>query len=81
VTEGGGAGGVAESLVLFRDRRSRPVGLFNGMNAAFMSFQPLTLISGIHAVWSDAGEASVTEVRFRCAPRPVVRRERIKIIL
>jgi hypothetical protein len=36
------------------------------MNAAFMSFQPHD--SGIHAVWSGAGESSVTEVRFRCAP-------------
>jgi hypothetical protein len=35
------------------------------MNAAFMSFQPHE--SGIHAVWSGAGGASVTEVRFRCA--------------
>jgi hypothetical protein len=33
------------------------------MNAAFMSFQPHE--SGIHAVWLGAGEASVTEVRFR----------------
>jgi hypothetical protein len=35
------------------------------MNAAFMSFQPHE--SGIHAVWSGAGEARGTEVRFRCA--------------
>jgi hypothetical protein len=34
------------------------------VNAAFMSFQPHE--SGIHAVWS---EASVTEVRFPCAPQ------------
>jgi hypothetical protein len=33
------------------------------MNAAFMSFQPRE--SGIHAVWSGAGEGSVTEVRLR----------------
>jgi len=33
------------------------------VNAAFMSFQPHE--SGIHAVWPDAGEGSVTEVRFR----------------
>jgi hypothetical protein len=39
------------------------------MNAAFMSFQPHE--SGIHAVWFGAGEASVTEVRFRRAPRLV----------
>jgi hypothetical protein len=32
------------------------------MNAAFMSFQPHE--TGVHAVWSGAGEASVTEVRF-----------------
>jgi hypothetical protein len=38
------------------------------MNAAFMSFQPHE--SGIHAVRSGAGEASVTKVRFRCAPHP-----------
>jgi hypothetical protein len=44
------------------------------MNAAFMSFQPHE--SGIHAVWSGAGEASVTKVRFRCAQRPVARRGR-----
>jgi hypothetical protein len=37
---GGGAGGAAESLVHSRDRRSRPGGFFNDMNAAFMSFQP-----------------------------------------
>jgi hypothetical protein len=47
------------------------------MNAAFMSFQPRE--SGIHAIWSGAGEASVTEVRFRCALRPVARRERTTI--
>jgi hypothetical protein len=33
------------------------------MNAAFTTFQPRE--SGIHAVWSGAGEASVTEARFR----------------
>jgi hypothetical protein len=38
------------------------------MDAAFMSFQPHE--SGIHAVRSGAGEASVTRVRFWCAPRP-----------
>jgi hypothetical protein len=32
------------------------------VNAAFMSFQARE--SGIHAVWPDAGEGSVTEVRF-----------------
>jgi dihydrofolate reductase len=37
------------------------------MNAAFMTFQPRE--SGIHAVWPDAGGVSVTEVRFRRAPR------------
>jgi hypothetical protein len=26
---------------------------------------------GNHAVWSGAGEAGVTDVRFRYAPRPV----------
>ena len=35
------------------------------MDAAFMSFQPHE--SGIHAVQPGAGEASVMEVRFRCA--------------
>jgi hypothetical protein len=47
------------------------------MDAAFMSFQPRE--SGIHAVWSGAGEASVTEVRFQYAPQPVARRERTTI--
>jgi hypothetical protein len=47
------------------------------MNAAFMPFQPRE--SGIHAICPGAGEASVTEVRFRCAPRPVARRERTTI--
>jgi hypothetical protein len=47
------------------------------MNAAFMSFQPRD--SGIYAVWPGAGEASVTEVRFRCEARPVARRERTTI--
>jgi hypothetical protein len=47
------------------------------VNAAFMSFQPHE--SGIHAVWPGAGEASVTEVRFRCTPRPAARPERTKI--
>jgi hypothetical protein len=37
------------------------------MNAAFMSSQPHE--SGIHAVCSDAGEASVTEVRSRVRER------------
>jgi hypothetical protein len=37
------------------------------MNAAFMSLQPRE--SGTHAVCLGAGEASVTEVRFRCAPQ------------
>jgi hypothetical protein len=49
------------------------------MNAAFMPFQPHE--GGIHAVWSAAGEASVTEVRFRCTPRPVAERERTTINL
>jgi hypothetical protein len=35
------------------------------VNAAFMPFQPHE--GGIHAVWSGAGEASATEVRFQCA--------------
>jgi hypothetical protein len=43
------------------------------MNAAFMSFQRHE--GGIHAVRSGAGEASVTEVRFRRAPWPAARRE------
>jgi hypothetical protein len=33
------------------------------LNAAFMSFEPHE--SGVHAVWSGAGEASVTKVRSR----------------
>jgi hypothetical protein len=37
------------------------------VNAAFTSSQPHE--GGIHAVWSGAGESSVTEVHFRCAPR------------
>jgi hypothetical protein len=44
------------------------------MDAAFTSFQPHE--SGIHAVWPGAGEVSVTEIRFRCTPRAVARRER-----
>jgi hypothetical protein len=47
------------------------------MNAAFMSFQPRE--GGIHAVWSGAGEGSVTEVRLGCAQRPAARRERTTI--
>jgi hypothetical protein len=47
------------------------------MNAAFMSFQPHE--SGIHAVWSGAGEARGTEVGFGCAPRAVARRERTPV--
>jgi hypothetical protein len=42
-----------------------------GMDAAFTSFQPRE--SGIHAVWPGAGEASVAEVHFRCAPQPTAR--------
>jgi hypothetical protein len=38
------------------------------LNAAFMSFQPHE--SGIHALRSVAGEASVTKARFRCTPKP-----------
>jgi hypothetical protein len=34
---------------------------------------------GIHAVRSGAGEAGVTEVRFRCALRPMATRGRTKI--
>jgi hypothetical protein len=49
------------------------------LNAAFMSFEPHE--SGIHAVWSGAGGASVTEARFRCALRLVARRERTTIDL
>ena len=44
-------------------RSARPAGSYD-VDAAFMSFQPRE--SGIHAVWSGAGEASVTKVRFRC---------------
>jgi hypothetical protein len=47
------------------------------MDASFRLFQPRE--SGIHAVWPGAGEASVTEVRFRRAPRPAARRERTTI--
>jgi hypothetical protein len=35
--------------------------------------------SGIHAVWSGAGEASVTETRFPLPARATVGRERSKI--
>jgi hypothetical protein len=49
------------------------------VNAAFMSFQPHE--GGIHAVWPGSGEASVTEVRFRCVLWPVARRERTAINL
>jgi hypothetical protein len=37
---GGGASGAAEFLAHSRDPRPRPGTLFNGVNAAFMSFQP-----------------------------------------
>jgi hypothetical protein len=47
------------------------------VDAAFMLFQPHE--SGIHAVWTGAGEASVTKVCFRRAPQPVARRERTMI--
>jgi hypothetical protein len=47
------------------------------VDAAFMSFQRHE--GGIHAVWTGAGEASVTKVRFWCAPRTAARRERIMI--
>jgi hypothetical protein len=50
------------------------------MNAAFMSFQP-PRERGIHAVWSGAGGARGTEVRFRRAARPVAGRERTTINL
>jgi hypothetical protein len=49
------------------------------LNAAFMSFEPHE--SGIHAVRSGAGGASVTEAHFRRALRLVARRERTKINL
>jgi hypothetical protein len=49
------------------------------VNAAFMSFQARE--SGIHALWPGAGGANVTKVRFRCAPRPVARRERTTVDL
>jgi len=52
---------------------SRPPAAFYDMKAAFMSYQPHE--SGIHAIWLGAGEASVTEVRFRCVLRPATRRE------
>jgi hypothetical protein len=60
-SSGGGAGGAAESLVPPVTPDPGPALSFNGMNAAFMSFQPRE--SGIHAVWSGAGGSSVTEVR------------------
>jgi len=47
------------------------------MDAAIMQLQQHGC--GSHAVWSGAGVASVTEVRFRCTPRPTARRERTKI--
>jgi hypothetical protein len=36
------------------------------MDAAFMSYQQHD--GGIHALWLGAGEAGVTEVRFRFVP-------------
>ena len=47
------------------------------VNAAFMSFQPHE--SGIHVVWSGAGEARGKKVRFWYAPRRerVVTRQRV----
>ena len=79
-SSGGGAGVLADSLVRCRDC-SGPAGHlnFHDMNAAFMSSQPHE--RGIHAVSPGAGEARVTEVRFRCVSRPVARRERTKINL
>jgi hypothetical protein len=53
--------------------------LFNGMNAAFMSFQPHE--SGIHALRPVAGEASVTKARFRCTAQPTARRVRTTITI
>jgi hypothetical protein len=53
--------------------------LLDDVDAAFMSFQPHE--SGIHAVWSGAGEGSVTGVGFRGAPRAAARRERTTINL
>jgi hypothetical protein len=38
------------------------------MDAAFMSYQQHD--GGIHALWLDAGEAGVTEVRFRGRATP-----------
>ena len=49
------------------------------MDASFMLF--LRHGCGIHAVWSNAGVAGVTETRFRCTPRPAARRERTMINL
>jgi hypothetical protein len=72
-SSGGGASGAAEPPVHSRDRATPAWhSLHTAGNAAFMSSQPRD--SGIHALRSGAGEASVTEVRFRCAPRPVARR-------
>jgi hypothetical protein len=56
-----------------------PRTLFNGMDAAFMSFQPRE--SGIHALRSVADEASVTKARFRCTPGLTARRVRTTINL
>jgi hypothetical protein len=53
--------------------------LYDREDAAFMPFQPHE--SGIHAVLSGTGEASVTEVRFRRVLRPTARRERTTINL
>src|SRR5215467_10532632 len=44
------------------------------VDASFMLF--LRHGCGIHAVWSSAGVASVTEARFRRTPRPAARQER-----
>jgi hypothetical protein len=53
--------------------------LFNGLNAVFMSFQPYE--SGIQALRSGAGEASVMKARFRCTPKPTARRVRTTITI
>ena len=65
IASGAGTGGAVEPPARSRDPQSRPAVPSYDVNAAFMSFQPHE--SGIHAVWSGAGEARGTEVCFRCA--------------
>ena len=64
---------------LFNGTADSAFALFNGLNAAFMPFQPHE--SGIQALRSVAGEASVTKARFLCTPKPTARCARTTITI